>query len=288
MKLKVYTMDSFAKTSDGGNPAAVVLNADNLSASQMKAVAKKIGFSETAFVMASDKADFKVRFFTPTDEVDLCGHATIGFFYLMAVKGSLKTGMYSQETNAGILSVEITEDQLVLMDQSKPKFYDYVDRQLIAESLGITVLDLHADLQPQIVSTGMRDIMVPIKNLETLQKIVPNMALVSEVSSTYDTIGYHLFSLESLGGTAHTRNLAPLYGIPEESACGTANGALSSYLYHHQMISSVQAQNIVMEQGYTMNKPSEILASLETDERVIQRVRIGGTAKNINEMTIEV
>jgi len=281
-------MDSFAKTSDGGNPAAVVLNADNLSASQMKAVAKKIGFSETAFVMASDKADFKVRFFMPTDEVDLCGHATIGFFYLMAVKGSLKTGMYSQETNAGILSVEITEDQLVLMDQSKPKFYDYVDRQLIAESLGITVLDLHADLQPQIVSTGMRDIMVPIKNLETLQKIVPNMALVSEVSSTYDTIGYHLFSLESLGGTAHTRNLAPLYGIPEESACGTANGALSSYLYHHQMISSVQAQNIVMEQGYTMNKPSEILASLETDERVIQRVRIGGTAKNINEMTIEV
>jgi len=281
-------MDSFAKTSDGGNPAAVVLHADNLSASQMKAVAKKIGFSETAFVMASDKADFKVRFFTPTDEVDLCGHATIGFFYLMAVKDFLKTGMYSQETNAGILSVEITEDQLVLMDQSKPKFYEYVDKQLIAESLGISVLDLHADLQPQIVSTGMRDIMVPIRNLETLQNIVPNMALVSEVSSRYDTIGYHLFSLESLGGTAHTRNLAPLYGIPEESACGTANGALSSYLHHHQMISSVQARNIVMEQGYTMNKPSEILASLETDERGIQRVRIGGTAKNINEMTIEV
>jgi len=288
MKVKIYTMDSFAKTSDGGNPAAIVLDADQLSEIEMKNLASEIGFSETAFIMRSDKADIKVRFFTPTEEVDLCGHATIGCFYLMAEKGFLRPGMYTQETRVGVLSVEITEDNLIYMDQNIPEFFEVIDKAEIAMSLGISVSDLTGDLQPQIVSTGMRDIMVPIKDLKTLQAITPKMDLVSEVSSKYNVIGYHLFSLETLGGTAHCRNLAPLYGIPEESACGTANGALSSYLYHHKKISDIEASRIVMEQGYTMGKPSEILASIDTYNNFIQRVRVGGKAKNIRELELEI
>jgi len=288
MKIKVYTMDSFAKTKDGGNPAAIVLDADKLSEIEMKKLASDIGFSETAFIMNSDKADLKVRFFTPTEEVDLCGHATIGCFYLMAEKGLLQPGVYTQETRVGVLSVEITVDHLILMDQNIPEFFEVIDRAEIAKSLGISVSDLADDLQPQIVSTGMRDIMVPIKDLKTLQAITPNMDLVSDVSAKYQVIGYHLFSLETMGGTAHCRNMAPLYGIPEESACGTANGALSSYLYHHKKISDEEASSIIMEQGYTMSKPSEILASIDTCNNAIQRIRVGGKAKNIREMELEI
>jgi len=287
MKIKVYTMDSFAKTNDGGNPAAIVLEADQLTQKQMKELASKIGFSETAFIMNSDIADLKVRFFTPTDEVDLCGHATIGCFYLMAEKGFLEPGIYKQETRVGVLDVEITNDHLVLMDQNTPQFYEVIDKEIIAQSLNISISDLSEDLNPQIVSTGMRDIMVPIKDLKTLQTITPNMELVSDISDKYHVIGYHLFSLETLGGTAHCRNLAPLYGIPEESACGTANGALSSYLYFHHKISGKEAANIIMEQGYTMGKPSEILVSIDSENNEIRRIRVGGRAKNIRELEFE-
>jgi len=288
MLIKVFTMNSFAKTQGGGNPAAIVLDANNLSDNQMQKLAEKIGFSETAFITKSECADFKVRFFTPIEEVDLCGHATVGAFYLMAERGILMPGVYSQETRAGVLNVEVMDDHLVMMDQAIPCFYEVVDKAEIANSLNLTIEDLAEELLPQIVSTGMRDIMVPIKSLEILNRTMPDMMKVAEVSRKYNTIGYHLFTLETLGGTAHCRNLAPLYGIPEESACGTANGALSSYLVHHGKLSKDQAKNIVMEQGYTMKMPSEILASVEMDDGEINRVRVGGKAISFKEVEVEI
>ena len=105
MKVTVYTLDSFAKEFGGGNPAGVVLGADHYSEKEMKLIAKEVGFSETAFVMNSDNADFKIRFFTPNEEVDLCGHATIGAFSLMLDKRIITSYNYTQETKAGILGV---------------------------------------------------------------------------------------------------------------------------------------------------------------------------------------
>lgn len=80
MKIKVYKLNSFAKAKEGGNAAGVVLNADSLSEKEMAKIAAVLGFSETAFVLQSNVADFKLRFFTPNEEVDLCGHATIASF----------------------------------------------------------------------------------------------------------------------------------------------------------------------------------------------------------------
>ncbi|WP_324824761.1 PhzF family phenazine biosynthesis protein [Sinanaerobacter sp. ZZT-01] len=287
MLIKVFTMNSFAKTQGGGNPAAIVLDANDLTDNEMQKLAEKIGFSETAFITKSKCADFKVRFFTPVEEVDLCGHATVGAFYLMAERGILMPGNYSQETRAGVLNVEVMDDHLIMMDQALPCFYEVVDKAEIADSLNLRIEDLAEDIFPQIVSTGMRDIMVPIRSLEILNRTVPDMVKVAKMSRKYNTIGYHLFTLETLGGTAHCRNLAPLYGIPEESACGTANGALSSYLTHHGRLSIDQAKNIVMEQGYTMEMPSEILASVEMDDGEIIRVRVGGKAIDIKELEVE-
>lgn len=80
MKITAYKINAFAKTNEGGNPAGIVLNADVLSENDMKKIAGILGLSETAFVIKSDVADYRVRFFTPSEEVDLCGHATIGTF----------------------------------------------------------------------------------------------------------------------------------------------------------------------------------------------------------------
>ncbi len=95
----------------------------------MLKIAKKVGFSETAFVQRSDKADFRVKFITPTSEVDLCGHATVAAFYLLANKQIIRPGMYRQETRAGILRIEILQDGSVLMDQNLPRFFDKIDKK---------------------------------------------------------------------------------------------------------------------------------------------------------------
>lgn len=289
MKIKVYTLNAFAKIEEGGNPAGVVLDADSLSDETMQKIAQKVGFSETAFVQKSDKADFKVRFFTPNGEVDLCGHATIATFYLMAKKNLLKSGTYTQETKAGILNLEVQNDNTIFMNQNSPQFFDEIKKKEIAESLNISEEIISDDLPVQIVSTGLRDIFIPIKSLEDLHNIKPNFEEVSKVSKKYDVIGYHLFTLETkYDSTAHCRNLAPLYDIPEEAGTGTSSGALSCYLFKYGKISKQDVNHLIFEQGYSMKKPSEIFVNLKLQDDKIVEVKVGGIASNIQEKELTI
>lgn len=284
MEIKFYTLNVFAKTKEGGNPAGVVLDANFLSDKSMQKIAHEIGLSETAFVQKSDNADFKVRFFTPNGEVDLCGHAMIATFYLMAKKNLLTSGTYTQETKAGILTVEIQEDNTIFMNQKLPQFYDEIDKKSIAESLNISEDMISGELPIQIVSTGLRDIIIPIISLKGLHDIKPNFYEVSKISKKYDVIGYHLFTLETkFGSTAHCRNLAPLYDILEEAGTGTSSGALSCYLFKYGNISKKDTNHLVFEQGYSMKKPSEIFVNLKLQDDKIVEVKVGGIASNIQE-----
>lgn len=289
MKVQVFTLNAFAKNENGGNPAGVVLNSDGFSDKQMLEVAKKVGFSETAFVQKSDKADFRVKFFTPTTEVDLCGHATIATFYLLAHKQIIQFGKFKQETKAEILQIEILQDGSVAMDQNLPQFFDKIDKNSIAKSLSISTEVIMDDLPIQIVSTGLKDIFIPIKSLNFLTQIKPDFEKVREMSKKFDVIGYHLFTLETkFGATAHCRNLAPLYNIDEEVATGTSSGALSCYLYRYGKINKLQISDLIFEQGYSMNKPSEIKAKLEVNGKKITRVRVGGIASNIQQIEVDI
>lgn len=289
MKIKAYTLNSFAKCIEGGNPAGVVLNADALSEDDMKKVAGIIGFSETAFVMKSGLADFKVRFFTPKDEVDICGHATIATFSTLLSLGFINAGTYLQETKAGVLGVEIKEDLSIMMNQNTPSYYQTIEKQEIADSLNITISEMIEELPIQIVSTGLRDIIIPIKTIDIINDIRPDFEKVSMISRKYNAIGYHIFTLESLNGaSAYCRNLAPLYAIPEESATGTSNGALVCYLYKYNKISSDQAFHTIIEQGYSMGKPSEIIVSLMTENKEVIDVKVGGKALYFSNIEIEI
>lgn len=289
MRVKVYTVNSFAKSINRGNPAGVVLNADGLSDVEMKKIAGVVGFSETAFVMKSNLADFMVRFFTPNEEVDFCGHATIAVFHTISSKGYIKSGRYSQETKAGILDVQVMEDLSIMMNQNIPSYHEIIEKQEIADSLNITVDEMLENLPVQIVSTALRDILVPIKSLDILNSINPDFKKVENISSKYNTVGYHIFTLESLNeSNAHCRNFAPLYGIPEESATGTSNGALACYLYKYGKLKHDHITNISIEQGYSMERPSEIKIALTTKEKEITEVRVGGIALNLSEIEVEI
>ena len=323
MNVKVITLNSFALESGGGNPAGVVLDSSGLSEAQMLEIAKKVGFSETAFVMESDKSDFRVRFFTPEAEVDLCGHATIGAFHAMYEKGIIKPGRYSQETLAGILSVEIRDDGTIMMAQNQPELSESIepgnqDYDKVCRSLGISsectgIKNYVADIEGsamtmkyvegpnilqrmQVVSTGLRDLIIPVESLESLRSIKPDYELITELSRKYDITGYHVFTLETEdeNNTAQCRNFAPLFGIDEESATGTSSGALAGYLYENNLKSRIRLNgtiNMKFEQGYTMDRKSLISTSLDlrvrAGETAVEAVRVGGKAMDLEEITVK-
>lgn len=275
----IYRVSAFADNINGGNPAGVVLDADKLTDEQMLQIAKEVGYSETAFVMKSDRADFRVRFFTSVDEVDLCGHATIATFNLLRDLGIVNIGNYTQETKAGILKLKIYDDS-VYMEQNTPKYYERIDKKEIERCFISQSIDYISDIPIQIVSTGLKDILLPVKELDVLLEIQPNIKLIDEISRKYDVTGIHVFCLETLHGVdAHVRNFAPRYGINEESATGTANGALACYLMKY--VKSNFNGNFVIEQGYSMKKPSKIKVKLKCDNDEIIEVYVGGNALTI-------
>lgn len=284
MVVRAYKLNSFTNSIKGGNPAAVVLNAEDLSDNQMQNLAAMIGYSETAFVSKSQKADFRVRFFTPCAEVDLCGHATIAAFSLMHQRGILPEGEYSQETNAGILRIKIGRST-VFMEQAMPRFFEKIDGDELLCCLGIEKDGLDNELPIQAVSTGLKDLLVPLKSEQVLANLKPNMGCIEDISKKYDAVGLHVFALsQDAGKTAVCRNFAPLYGIPEESATGTSNGALACYLQKYGKIGE-HDKEILFQQGIYMNKPSAIKAKLTVQDGKIAEVWVGGEAILLEEST---
>ncbi|MFT9846438.1 PhzF family phenazine biosynthesis protein [Aneurinibacillus sp. REN35] len=286
--IEAYTLRAFTKAQQGGNPAGVVLDADAMSEEAMQQVAARLGFSETAFILSSVCADRRIRFFTPNAEVDLCGHATIAAFSLLTAQQLIGYGLHTIETKAGVLQVETQEGGEIFLAQASPCFAEKVDRARIAASLRIQQDDLIHDLPLQIVSTGLRDIFIPVKSLAVLQAIEPDFAQIAEVSRAYAAVGYHVFTLDT--GTeaiARCRNFAPLYDIPEESATGTATGALSCYLYQYGKVEAKQLPRLLFEQGYTMNCPSDIQAKIAVDSQgEIVSVHVGGMASTAERKSI--
>lgn len=242
MKVHVYEIHAFTEGEKGGNAAGVVIQpgVSSLTEAQMLDISARMGFSETAFVMESDLADYKVRFFTPTEEVELCGHATIGTFWLLEHLGHLKGRQtLVQETKAGLLKLKVSPKE-ILMEQAAPDFGPILEPEEIFWSLGLSEDHQAPGLPVQIVSTGLKDILVPVNSIEALRSIQPDLEEIRKISEVNGVTGYHCFALASgqaltqeisrPGVTAWCRNFAPLFGIAEESATGTSNGALAAYL----------------------------------------------------------
>lgn len=125
--------------------------------------------------------------------------------------------------------------------------------------------------------------------MKYLLSIKPDLEKISAICKQNDTIGYHVYTLETkFDGTANCRNFAPLYGIPEESATGTSNGALACYLFKYGKIKNTQLSQLYFEQEYSMNKPSEILVKLVVSGNEIKEVKVGGRAIVSRELEIEV
>lgn len=273
-------LNAFTKGGKGGNPAGVVLDTKGLITKAMQAIANKLNFSETVFVLPSVDADYEIKYFTPNEEVAICGHATIATFSLLAQIRGVNSKIYTIKTKAGTLSVQMNSNKMISLQQNLPEFLQTLPCEEIIKSLNLDKENLIPDMPIQIVSTGLRDIIIPVKRLSVLLKITPNLKRIAEISKTYNVTGYHVFTLETLhNSTAHCRNFAPLFDIPEESATGTSNAALACYLIKHNK----KYNTFTFEQGYVMDKPSEIAVNVSTNLGNITDVQVGGFASNFQE-----
>lgn len=281
MKIDAYLVNSFTANGTGGNPAGVVLHADNLSDDEKLNIAKAVGYSETAFVSQDDEADFELSFLTTTDEVDFCGHATLAAFATMYQKGIISEGQYIQRTKAGLLAVTIASDGQIIMEQKLPEYLGVFDCEAIAALIGIdsTVL-ASTGLPVEVISTGLPDMVVPVPH-GYLDKIQVNEDLLTEFCKKHSLVSLHAFELceKDSGLTASCRNFAPLFGIPEESATGSASGALACYLSKH--LGSEYSEGFTFEQGRAMDCVSIITASVELKAHNITKVLVGGYAHEI-------
>jgi PhzF family phenazine biosynthesis protein len=287
--IKVKRVNAFTDSIDGGNPAGVLLESPDLSDQQMAKITKQLAVSETAFVFSSYKADYLVRFFTPTMEVDLCGHATIATFYTMGVEGFFqgdKTTKITQETKAGVFPVDIefTDDKKVnrvMMTQDKTTLKDiYLDISNIADSLNISKNEIDTSLPKQITSTGLFTLPICITTYNKLKSIRPNFEKIKKICIQHNIGSFHLFTFETIepDSVYHARNFAPVYGVNEDPVTGTANGAVSSYLFKNKII---QKSKMVCEQGDIMGRPGRIFVEINDD-----KVKVGGKAKIVEEIEI--
>jgi PhzF family phenazine biosynthesis protein len=288
LRVHVQKVNAFTDSKDGGNPAGVVLDSPLLTNKQMAYVSKVLKVSETAFVFPSRIADYKTRFFTPTVEVDLCGHATIATFFTMASEGVFKNkNIVTQETNVGVLPIDIefSDDkkvQRVMMHQDKPVIKDIkFDMSLIADSLNISVDEIDDSLPRQIVSTGLFTLPVCIKSFDILKKIKPDFEKVKRICKNLGVGSFHVFTFETLEEKSayHARNFPPLYGINEDPVTGTANGAVCSFLIKNNI---VKEHSLICEQGDIIGRSGRVY--VEINENI---VKVGGRAKIVGEKEID-
>lgn len=278
----------------GGNPAAVVVDADCLSDDQMLDIAAKVGLSETAFVSKSDTEGFKLDFFTPNRRIAHCGHATIATFSFLAESGRLADGVTSKETVDGPRKI-IVKEGAAFMEQLAPKYErpdEWADRGVterdVLNSLGINNSDISDGGGPILVNTGNSFILVGVKSGDVLAQIKPDQTAINHISEQLDLIGFYVFTTDAAATSANatTRMFAPRYAIAEESATGMAAGPLACLLHD---VLSVEATEIVIEQGQYMSPPSPSIidVQLQVQENKIAGLMAGGYGKVMREISVD-
>jgi len=275
--VEAYVMDAFSRRLFGGNQAGVVLPDRPLEEDTMRQIAAEFKHSETAFINMEPDGSVSLRYFTPAGEVELCGHATIASFALLREKGLIADGELAAHTRAGDLKVTV-QGGTVWMDMAPPRLLRRLTEQewgAFYEAYGLDAGDRPPELAPAIVSTGLADVMLPVRDHDTLMRAVQDEAAVTALSRQYDVTGVHMFCPGGTECTAWCSNYAPLYDIPEECATGTSNGALTYYLYLQGMVCP-ERENVFL-QGEHMGRPSEIRSRLYEQDGTVT-VRVGGGA----------
>jgi trans-2,3-dihydro-3-hydroxyanthranilate isomerase len=287
-------VDVFTDRPFGGNPLAVFPDAEGLTSEEMQCLAREMNLSETTFVLPPQTpgADFKVRIFTPATELPFAGHPVVGTHWVMAYLGRVQlrepVTQVRFELGVGVLPADLHvvagKVQHVVMTQARPTFHAVLeDLTDLATGLGLPrEAIIKTGLPVQVVSTGLPQMMVPVRSLAEVRSLDAarlDLAALNRACHAVDTKDVLVFTFETEQpeSTVHVRMFAPLHGVPEDPATGSANGALGAYLVHHRaVLQTGRTVHIVSEQGIELGRPSKLYVEADVENGEPVTVRVGG------------
>jgi trans-2,3-dihydro-3-hydroxyanthranilate isomerase len=283
--LSYHLVDVFTDRAFGGNPLAVFTDGRGIPDTLMQSIAKELNLSETTFVLPPDEAkhDFRVRIFTPKNELPMAGHPTVGTAFVLAREGMLKKRVAVFEEGVGPVpvSIELGDDGpgFIEMRQPLPKFGPrFEDVGAIAEMLS---LDRGAirDFPAEVVSCGNPFFFVPIDTLESIRRIRFRADLAERIVKETSATGVFVFTqdVEMAGSHVHGRLFAPGEGIIEDPATGSAAGPLGCYLSRYGLTARTGEVRSVLEQGIEMGRPSFLHVRIRHSGEEITAVHVGGS-----------
>lgn len=298
MTYQVYQIDAFTKTMFKGNPAGVVTNATGLSEAQMLQIAQELNNSETAFLFPPQDTthDGIIRYFTPTTEVPICGHATIAAMYAKAVEEQLDACVLQMKTNIGILPFEILKegnDYKITMTQGKiiiDEPLGFKTSREIITALRLTTRQIDERCPLQIISTGHSKVMIGVRNREILTNLRPDLNQLKNLSKAIDCNGYYVFTLDTQEKDClvNGRMFAPAIGVAEDPVTGNANGPLGAYLVHHQLVDTNQNTfRYRGKQGEVLDRTGYVEVEVSIEANQPTQVKISGDAMIVFKTTLD-
>jgi trans-2,3-dihydro-3-hydroxyanthranilate isomerase len=281
-------VDAFTTTPLGGNPCAILFDADDLDNATRQALAREMNLSETAFVVRSSVADVGTRYFTPAEEIPLAGHPTIATIHALVETGRIRlTGEHTRltlELKVGPIPIEIDalpgEPVHITMSQKAPVFSRIHDPAEVLPAFGLSPADLLPGAVIQTVSTGTPQLMIPLRDHDALRRIRLDVPRYAALRAAGDWFSPHLFCLG--GATPAGATFARHFGLPpdtmEDPFTGSATGGMAAYLWHYDLIGEPR---FTAEQGQWMGRPGIAQVEVVGPPEAIETVRVGGTAVTV-------
>ena len=289
-KQTFYIVDVFADEKYAGNQLAVVRDAKQISAGDMQKIAKEMHFSETSFILSDKKrhGGYDVRIFTPETELPFAGHPTLGTAYIIQqeiiTKPVAKIILNLKVGQISVTPIYNAEGQpdILWMKQKQPTFGQTFKTETIAQVLSLSPADIETAFPIQEVSTGVPDIMVPLKTLSAVKRARIDQDKYSQLIEKIESKGLLVFSPETYHRDNHlnVRFFADYYGVPEDPATGSANGCLAAYLVKHNYFGQTQI-NIRVEQGNEIGRPSLLHLKAKKAKNGRIDVNVGGKVQPI-------
>jgi PhzF family phenazine biosynthesis protein len=294
-RCRLFHVDAFTRERFCGNPAIVVLDADELSEDEMQTIATEVN-GETAFVLEaeSNDHDMQVKFFTPRHPVPFVGHATIAAQYVCAKKDGKPRGRLRQRTGAGIVEIEVLDvdgDLRIAITQNPPSLGPVIPdhhRTQVLNALGISSPSLHTECPLQIMAKGGTRLLIGLRSPDLLSSLKPDFEELARLTSHVGAEGFFVFALSEPDGV-ESRMFVPALGIREDPVSGNAHGMLGVYLVAHGLMKPRDGRVAFRgRQGMWMRRPGVVEVEVESSGRVAQSVRIVGDAVIVYEAEVQV
>jgi trans-2,3-dihydro-3-hydroxyanthranilate isomerase len=298
MRYKFFTCDVFTASQFGGNQLAVLPDATGLSTETMQRIAREFNYSESTFVFPAEQGyTRKVRIFTPSAEVPFAGHPNVGTAFVLAKTGQLGK-LHNQltvtfEENAGLVPVTIQQrpDQGIWCELRAPEQLSIgkvIAVEEAAATLSLSTDDICTQTHPpQVASVGLPFLLVELKSREALQRARVSMDHLDKLAARGVVPDIHLYYQSKDEFDIRARMFAPLDGILEDPATGSANCALAGLLTHHHELKSGEFSWRIA-QGVEMGRPSSLEARTEKKDGRVAHTWIGGLSVLVTEGHIEV